>query len=49
MASSVPKKRVRVSRKPKASRNPLFEKWLQEMKDEAERKDLKTKFAYAKV
>ena len=31
MASSVPKKRIRVSRKPKASRNPLFEKWLQEM------------------
>nr|CAG4641699.1 EOG090X06E6 [Eurycercus lamellatus] len=42
-------KRVRVTRKPKSSQNPLFEKWLQEMKEDAEKKDLKTKYAYGKA
>ena len=43
------KKRMRVTRKPKACPNPLFEKWLQEMKDEAAKKESKTQYAYAKV
>ena len=43
------KKRVRVTLKPKSCPNPLFEKWLQEMKDEAARKESKTQYAYAKV
>ena len=43
------KKRVRVTRKPKSCPNPLFEKWLQEMKDEAAMKESKTQYAYAKV
>lgn len=42
-------KRVRVTLKPKSCPNPLFEKWLQEMKDEAAMKESKTQYAYAKV
>lgn len=43
------KKRVRVTCKPKSCPNPLFEKWLKELKDEAARKDSKLQYVYTKV
>jgi len=43
------KKRIRVSRKPKTCPNPLFVSWLQELKDEATRKESRTQYIYSKV
>lgn len=43
------KKRVRITRKPKSCPNPLFEKWLIELKEDAARKDSKLQYVYGKV
>nr|CAG4644796.1 EOG090X06E6 [Leptodora kindtii] len=43
------KKKMRISRKPKSCPNPLFERWLQEMKDEAIRKDSRLQHVYSKA
>ena len=43
------KKRIRVSRKPKSCPNPLFEKWLMELKDDAVRKESRLQYVYGKV
>ena len=43
------KKRTRVTRKPKSCPNPLFSSWLQELKDEAARKESRLQYTYAKV
>nr|SVE88643.1 EOG090X06E6 [Daphnia sinensis]SVE89268.1 EOG090X06E6 [Daphnia sinensis] len=43
------KKRVRITRKPKSCPNPLFEKWLIELKEDAARKDSKLQYVYGKA
>nr|SVE75130.1 EOG090X06E6 [Daphnia dolichocephala] len=43
------KKRVRISRKPKSCPNPLFEKWLIELKEDAVRKDSRLQYVYGKA
>jgi hypothetical protein len=43
------KKRIRVTRKPKSCPNPLFEKWLIELKEDAVRKESKLQYVYGKV
>nr|SVE74732.1 EOG090X06E6 [Daphnia carinata] len=43
------KKRVRVTRKPKSCPNPLFEKWLIELKEDAARKESKLQYVYGKA
>lgn len=43
------KKRVRITRKPKSCPNPLFEKWLIELKEDAVRKDSRLQYVYGKV
>nr|SVE75760.1 EOG090X06E6 [Daphnia hispanica] len=43
------KKRVRVTRKPKSCPNPLFEKWLIELKEDAVRKDSRLQYVYGKA
>nr|CAG4642515.1 EOG090X06E6 [Evadne anonyx] len=43
------KKRIRISRKPRTCPNPLFVSWLQELKDEAARKESRTQFIYGKA
>nr|CAG4637014.1 EOG090X06E6 [Ceriodaphnia reticulata]SVE72942.1 EOG090X06E6 [Ceriodaphnia reticulata] len=43
------KKRIRVSRKPKSCPNPLFEKWLMELKDDAVRKESRLQYVYGKA
>nr|SVE78866.1 EOG090X06E6 [Daphnia lumholtzi] len=43
------KKRVRITRKPKSCPNPLFEKWLIELKEDAARKESKLQYVYGKA
>nr|SVE73562.1 EOG090X06E6 [Daphnia atkinsoni] len=43
------KKRVRITRKPKSCPNPLFEKWLIELKEDAVRKDSRLQYVYGKA
>ena len=45
------RKRKRVSRKPTSCPNPLFEKWLTQLKEEAAKKDATSRIVhvYAKV
>nr|SVE74188.1 EOG090X06E6 [Daphnia barbata] len=43
------KKRVRISRKPKSCPNPLFEKWLIELKEDAVKKDSRLQYVYGKA
>ena len=43
------KKRIRISVKPKKSPNPLFEKWLEEWKKEAESKGSDMQYCFGKA
>nr|CAG4647054.1 EOG090X06E6 [Megafenestra aurita]SVE92395.1 EOG090X06E6 [Megafenestra aurita] len=43
------KKRIRVTRKPKSCPNPLFEKWLKELKDDAVKNDSRLQYVYGKA
>ncbi|XP_046647899.1 crossover junction endonuclease MUS81-like [Daphnia pulicaria] len=48
-ATSRAKKRIRVTRKPKTCPNPLFEKWLIELKEDAVRKESRLQYVYGKA